>query len=51
MKNLKYFISLCLTLALFTACEEDTYEFGDITTPTNLAVTVDVVGLDASLIA
>ena len=47
MKNLKYLFSLCLTLALFTACEEDTYEFGDITTPTNLAVTVDVVGLDA----
>ena len=47
MKNLKYFISLCLTLALFTACEEDTYEFGDITTPTNLAVAVDVVGLNA----
>ena len=47
MKNLKHLFSLCLTLALFTACEEDTYEFGDITTPTNLAVTVDVVGLDA----
>lgn len=47
MKNLKYFISLSLSLLFFTACEEDTYEFGEITTPTNLAVTVDVVGLDA----
>tara|TARA_B100000767_G_scaffold184328_1_gene171966 strand:+ start:102 stop:983 length:882 start_codon:yes stop_codon:yes gene_type:complete len=47
MKNLKYFISLSLSLLFFTACEEDTYEFGEITTPTNLAVTVVVVGLDA----
>lgn len=47
MKNLKYFISLSLSLLLLTACEEDTYEFGDITTPTNLEVTVDIVGLDA----
>ena len=30
MKNIKYFISLCLTLLLFTACEEDTYEFGTL---------------------
>jgi hypothetical protein len=47
MKKLKYFISLSLILALFTACEEDTYEFGDITTPTNLVIAFDVVGLDA----
>ena len=47
MKNLKYIISLCLTLALFTSCEDDNNEFGSITTPTNVQVSAEIVGQDA----
>ena len=43
MKNLKYLSFLTIFL-LFSACEEDNYEFGLITTPTNLQVNVEIVG-------
>lgn len=46
MKNLKYIISLCLTLALFTSCEDINNEFGLITAPSNLQITAEIVGLD-----
>ena len=47
MKNLKYTSILFLSLLLFSGCEEDDYEFGPITTPSNLQVSVDIVGADA----
>tara|TARA_R110002050_G_scaffold135812_6_gene258854 strand:+ start:1550 stop:3178 length:1629 start_codon:yes stop_codon:yes gene_type:complete len=47
MKNLKYVMFLFLSLALMVSCDEETYEFGDITTPTNLQVSAEIVGQDA----
>lgn len=47
MKNLKYLSIIFLSLFVMTACEEDDYEFGSITAPSNLQVTVDIVGSDA----
>ncbi len=47
MKYLKYYISiLFLSFIVFTACEQDNYEFGPITTPSNLEVSFDIVGAD-----
>ncbi len=43
MKNLKHLSFLTIFL-LFSACEEDNYEFGPITSPTNLQVNVEIVG-------
>jgi hypothetical protein len=45
MKNIKYIITF-LSLAFFVGCEEETYEFGDLVTPTNLVITTDIVGVD-----
>ncbi|MBK85950.1 MAG: glucan endo-1,3-beta-D-glucosidase [Flavobacteriaceae bacterium] len=44
MKNLKYLSILFLSLVVLTACEEDSYEFGPILSPSNLQVNVDIVG-------
>ena len=46
MKNIKYIIAFLSLALVFNACEEETYEFGDLTAPTNLQVTVDIVGSD-----
>lgn len=46
MKNLKYLSIIFLSLFVITACEEDDYEFGSITAPSNLQVSVDIVGSD-----
>ncbi len=48
MKNLKHIVSTIMILALVGSCQEDDAEFGDITTPTNLQVQVDIVGQDAN---
>ena len=48
MKNIKYlFQSLFVIAALvLTACEDENYELGDINAPSNLQVSVDIVGVD-----
>ena len=46
MKYLKYISILFISLIVFTACEQDNYEFGPITTPSNLEVSFDIVGAD-----
>ncbi len=46
MKNLKYLSILSLSLFLLISCEQDEYEFGPITSPSNLQVNVDIVGAD-----
>ena len=46
MKYLKHTSILFISLILFTACEKDNYEFGPITTPSNLEVSFDIVGAD-----
>ncbi|MDO9580979.1 MAG: hypothetical protein Q7J06_10520, partial [Bacteroidales bacterium] len=48
MKNIKYiltFLSLALVLG---SCEKENYEFGDLVTPTNMVVTTEIVGVDAT---
>ena len=47
MKNLKYLSILFLSLVVLTACEEDSYEFGPIISPSNLQVDIDIVGTNA----
>jgi hypothetical protein len=47
MKNLKYVMFLFLSLTLLVSCEEETFEFGDITAPTNLQVSAEIVGQTA----
>ncbi|OUR90834.1 glucan endo-1,3-beta-D-glucosidase [Flavobacteriales bacterium 34_180_T64] len=48
MKNFKYILSSFLVLALFaSSCQEDDISIGDITAPTNLVITAEVVGVDA----
>lgn len=46
MKNIKYILGLFLALAFFVSCEEETYEFGDLTIPTNLQLNIDIAGSD-----
>jgi hypothetical protein len=47
MKYLKYYLSiLFLSLIVLTSCEQENYEFGPISTPSNLEVSFDIVGAD-----
>lgn len=50
MKKINFlFKSLIVISALiFTSCETDQYEFGDILNPTNLQVSADIVGSDTN---
>lgn len=51
MKNLKFLYKSILAVAtifLMVGCEEDTYTFGSITAPSNIQITTEVVGQDAS---
>lgn len=49
MKNLKYNIGLFILLAfVLNSCQEDDFEFGTITAPTNIQIQVDKVGADAT---
>jgi hypothetical protein len=48
MKTIKYFLTFLVTLLIFSSCETENYEFGDIVTPTNLTITPEIVGKDAS---
>lgn len=44
MKNIKYIIGLFLTMAFFVSCEEENYEFGDLTAPSNIVINTEIVG-------
>lgn len=48
MKIYKYItVFLFIVLAIvFNSCQENTYEFGDIVTPTNIQITAEIVGQD-----
>jgi len=49
MKKLKYNLGIFILLAfLFSSCQEDDVPVGEIITPSNIQVTVDIVGADAS---
>jgi hypothetical protein len=48
MKNLKYIVILLLGFQLvFSGCEEDNYQLGELITPTNVDVTFELVGADS----
>lgn len=48
MKNLKYIVIFLLGIQLvFSGCEEDNYELGELITPTNVDVTFELVGVDS----
>jgi hypothetical protein len=49
MKNIKYIIGLFLSLTLvFSGCEKVDKEFGDIVAPSNIQLTAEIVGQDAT---
>ncbi len=49
MKNLKYIMySLLSVFFVVTSCQDEDLEFGDITAPSNIQITADVVGADAT---
>ncbi|WP_299219099.1 glycoside hydrolase family 16 protein [uncultured Aquimarina sp.] len=49
MKKLKYNFGIFIVLAfLFSGCQEDDVSVGEIIAPSNIQVTIDIVGADAS---
>ncbi len=50
MKNIKYSfkIFMAMALMLFVSCQEDDLTVGDIVAPSNIQITVDIVGADAA---
>ena len=48
MKNFKYIITFLSLTLLFSSCEEETFEFGDIVTPSNLQLSAQIVGADTT---
>ena len=48
MKNFKYIITFLSLALIFSSCEDETFEFGDVINPTNLVITAEIVGLDAN---
>jgi hypothetical protein len=48
MKNIKYIAGLILVLTLLSACEEETYEFGDLISPSITQFDVEIVGSDTN---
>lgn len=46
--NFKYISLFFLTASLFTGCQKDDYSLGDLSAPTNLTISADIVGKDAS---
>ena len=36
LRNIKYFIGICLVALIWSSCQEDDADFGTVTVPTNL---------------
>ena len=49
MKNIKYLIIFLSLVLVFSSCETENYQFGDIIAPTNLTITPEIVGKTATL--
>lgn len=48
-KNINYFLGVFFVLLLtVSSCTEETYSLGDLTAPTNIVITADPVGKDAT---
>ena len=41
------FLLIAFSLFIFTSCEQEDYEFGDILSPTNLTISASLQGGDA----
>lgn len=49
MKNIKYILGIFLLISfVFTSCEEDDKEFGDLITPSNITITAQIKGKTAT---
>lgn len=48
MKNIKLITAFLMLALIFTGCTENDYEFGDITAPTALKITAQIVGATAA---
>ncbi len=48
MKNIKYILTFLSLALVFSSCEKENYEFGDLVTPTNMVITTEIVGVDAT---
>ena len=48
MKNIKSLITFLSLALVFSSCDKENYEFGDIIAPTNLKISYEIVGVDAS---
>lgn len=48
MKNIKYIITFLSLALVLGSCEKETYEFGELVAPSNLVVTTEIVGADAT---
>ncbi|HSQ47416.1 MAG TPA: hypothetical protein VLM44_10930, partial [Lutibacter sp.] len=48
MKNIKYILTFLSLALIFSSCEEENQEFGDIITPTNVQITAVLAGADAN---
>lgn len=46
MINFRYILTFLSLALVFSACEEENFEFGDIVTPSNVQITAEIVGLD-----
>ncbi len=44
MKNIKYLSGIFMLLLAFGSCKKKDYTLGDLTTPTNLTITTEIVG-------
>ncbi len=47
MKNLKYILGVFITLLVF-ACQDDDIQLGELIAPSNIQISVDIVGADAA---
>lgn len=48
MKTINQVLTFLLALLIFSSCEKENYEFGKIDAPTNLTISTELVGKDAS---
>ena len=44
MRKFKYLLSLFIAILVFSSCTQETYEFGDLTAPSDVAIVANVVG-------
>ena len=49
MKNIKYLnIVILLFVTIFMGCQENDYTFGDIIAPSNIQISAEIIGADAT---